>query len=53
MSGEQPERDDDEAEQQQAVDASREGREQSQAMNRMADGPVRPRLAGPRLGAVP
>lgn len=51
MSGEQPERDDDEAEQQ-AVDASREGREQSQAMNRMADGPVRPRVVG-ASSAVP
>jgi hypothetical protein len=42
MSGEQPERDDDEEQQQQAEkDKSREGREQSQAMNRMTDTAVR------------
>lgn len=39
MSGEQPERDDDEEQQQQEADKSREGREQSQAMNRMTDMP--------------
>jgi len=41
MSAAQPERDDDEADQQPEVDASREGREQSQAMNRMTDESVR------------
>jgi hypothetical protein len=38
MAAEQPERDDDE--EQQVEDKSREGREQSQAMNRMTDMPV-------------